>query len=201
MPRPEPRPAPRLRPAAAAAALAVVALLAAGCGNERQTTPRVSTVGPPLAAEGVKDDESGVAYDAPGGWQRTDGEAPLVSTLQTGRAVIAIWRYPRSEPLPSSRKQLDAAKDALLAAAKARDATFEEVRSAVTRIDGKPAVQIRGTETIEGRARTVRSTHVYAEGAEVVVDAIAPGQEFRRVDAQIFRPLLRSLKITPPAGP
>lgn len=187
--------------ASVATTLAALSLLTSACGNERQTPDNVSTVAPPSAPEAIKDAESGVAYDAPGGWQRTDGEPPLIATLQTGRAVIAIWRYPRSEPLPSSRKQLEAALDALLAAAKARDGTFREIRSAVTEVGGKPAVQIRGTETIEGRARTVRSTHVYAEGAEVVVDAIAPGQEFRRVDAQIFRPLLRSLKITPPAAP
>ena len=191
-----------LRPLPTATALAVVlTLLAAGCGNDRQSPPNVSTVGPVTGTEAVKDDETGIAFDAPGGWRRTDGEPPLVSMLQTGRAVIAIWRYPRSEPLPSTPEQLKAARDALLVAAKARDATFKEVRSAVVEIDGEPAVQIRGTETIEGRARTVRSTHVYAEGAEVVVDAIAPGQEFKRVDAQVFRPLLRSLEISPPATP
>ncbi len=41
----------------------------------------------------------------------------------------------------------------------------------------------------------VRSTHVYAEGAEIVVDAFAPEKDFRRVDEQVFRPLLKSLKI------
>jgi len=185
----------------AAASLAALTLLASGCGNERQTPPAASTVPPPTAAEAVTDAADGLAFEAPGGWQRTDGDAPLVSTLQTGRAMIAVWRYPRSEPLPSTRKQLTAAREALLAAAKARDASFKEIRSAVTKVAGNDAVQIRGTETIEGRARTVRSTHIYAQGAEVVVDAIARGEEFRRVDAQIFRPFLRSVKITAPATP
>jgi hypothetical protein len=187
--------------APAAVLLAALALLISGCGNDRQTPADVSTVEPPTAAQAVDEADEGVAFEAPGGWQRTDGDPPLVSTLQTGRAVVGIWRYPRSEPLPATRKQLGAARDALLAAARARDAGFKEIRSAVTRVAGHPAVQIRGRETIEGRARTVRSTHVYAEGAEVVVDAIAPGDEFRRVDAQIFRPLLRSLKVSKPAAP
>jgi hypothetical protein len=56
-------------------------------------------------------------------------------------------------------------------------------------------VQLRGTETIVGRPRMVRSTHVYTKNSEVVVDAFAPEQDFRRVDAQVFRPLLKSLKI------
>lgn len=46
----------------------------------------------------------------------------------------------------------------------------------------------------------VRSTHVYADGAEIVVDAFAPERDFRRVDAQVFRGVLRSLHITTPKG-
>jgi hypothetical protein len=59
-------------------------------------------------------------------------------------------------------------------------------------------VQLRGTETVVGRPRTVRSTHVYAQRAEIVVDAFAPDQDFRRVDAQVFRDVLRSLRIGKP---
>jgi hypothetical protein len=44
----------------------------------------------------------------------------------------------------------------------------------------------------------VRSTHVYAKQAEVVVDAYVAPRDFVNVDREVFRPLVRSLKIDPP---
>jgi hypothetical protein len=59
-------------------------------------------------------------------------------------------------------------------------------------------VQIRAREHIAGQPRTVRSTHIYAHGAEYVIDAYADADSFRQVDAQVFRPLLRSLHVSSP---
>ena len=70
----------------------------------------------------------------------------------------------------------------------------------MTKVNEQNAVQIRGNETIDGQRRTVRSTHIYAGGAEIVVDATAPVNEFRRVDAQVFSPMLRSLRISRPTA-
>jgi hypothetical protein len=179
--------------------IAATALLA-GCGNDRTPAPDVKTPGPPIGTTPARYPQHGIAFTAPGGWRLGRGEAPLVATAQTGQATIAVWRYPRSEPLPRSTAHLRAARDALVSAAKARDATFEAIKTAVTRVAGAPAVQVRATETIDGQPRTVRSTHVYKQGAEIVVDAYAPEKHFRRVDAQVFRPLLRSLRITKPQG-
>ena len=72
------------------------------------------------------------------------------------------------------------------------------VRRALTRLGSHPAIQVRGTETISGQPRTVRSTHVYAFGAEVVVDAYAPANVFGRIDRAAFAPLVRSLKLRAP---
>jgi hypothetical protein len=44
----------------------------------------------------------------------------------------------------------------------------------------------------------VRSTHVYAYGGEVVVDAFAPANVFGRADRDAFRPLVRSLRLRGP---
>jgi hypothetical protein len=44
----------------------------------------------------------------------------------------------------------------------------------------------------------VRSTHIYAHGAEYVVDAYADADSFRAIDAQVFRPLLRTLRVSSP---
>lgn len=178
--------------------LTAAALVLAGCGNERTPAPDVKTPGPPIGTTQARYPEHGIAFKAPGGWRLAPGSEPLVATVQTGQATIAVWRYPRTEPLPRSQTHLAAARDALIAAAQARDASFKPIKTAVTEVDGAPAVQVRATETIDGQPRTVRSTHVYKRGAEVVVDAYAPEKDFRRVDAQAFRPMLRSLRITAP---
>jgi hypothetical protein len=47
----------------------------------------------------------------------------------------------------------------------------------------------------------VRSTHLYAYGAELVVDAYAPPGEFARVDRRVFGPMLRSLRVQRPVPP
>jgi hypothetical protein len=80
----------------------------------------------------------------------------------------------------------------------AADSTFQVIKAAPATIAGKPAVQIRARETIAGQPRTVRSTHIYAHGAEYVIDAYADADSFRQVDAKVFRPLLRSLHVSPP---
>jgi hypothetical protein len=61
-------------------------------------------------------------------------------------------------------------------------------------------VQIVGDQTVAGRPRRVRSTHVYTRGAELVVDQYAAPDVFGTVDRSVFVPLLRSLKIGKPAG-
>jgi hypothetical protein len=143
--------------------------------------------------------EQGVRFGVPGGWHLHNGTAPLVASVQSGTATIAVWRYPRSEPLPKTAAQLTQARDLLLQTAKARDRTFKEANTAITKLGSHPAIQVRGTETISGQPRTVRSTHVYAFGAEIVVDAFAPAGVFGRVDREVFRPLLRSLRLQSPS--
>jgi hypothetical protein len=181
-----------------AASIAALAALMAGCGNARTQPPDVSVIGPSQGTVQARYPDEGIAFDAPKGWDLTGGQAPLVATVQTGRATVAIWRYPRTEPLPRTKAQLRQARDSLIIAAKARDATFRPIKAAVIRVNGAPAVQIRATETIAGQPRTVRSTHIYKHRSEVVVDAYAPAEDFRRADALAFRPVLRSLRISRP---
>jgi hypothetical protein len=175
---------------------AAVAL--AGCGNRRAAVPDTATPGPPLGTNAATYPQAGLRFGAPAGWHVEPGQAPLVTTITTGRAAIAVWRYPRTEPLPVTARALEQAKSALLAAAAARDATFAPQGARVTRVGGRRAIEVRGTETVEGARRAVRSTHVFAFGAEVVVDASAPPRDFARVDRKVFRPLVRSLHLGPP---
>lgn len=182
-------------PALAACAFA---LSSGGCGNERTPPPDVETPGPPLGSNTQRFAQVGVAFEAPVGWRLQPGKPPLVATMATGRASIAVFRYPRSEPLPKTPAALDAAAKALADAARQRDASFAELKHDRLRVDGRPGVVLRGTQTVAGQPRTVGSTHVYAFGGELVVDAIAPAADFKRVDAQVFRPLVRSLRLRKP---
>ncbi len=190
---------PAARTAISALALGVSTLLGAGCGNDRTFPPDVMTPGPPLGTNAQSYDAAGLALEAPAGWSVQPGEPPLVATIATGQAAISIFRYPRTEPLPKTPAALDAAAAALADGARQRDPTFAELKRARLRVDGRPAVVVRGTETIAGQPRTVRSTHVYAFGGEIVVDAVAPAEDFKRVDAEAFRPLVRSLRLRAPS--
>ena len=186
------------RRALPALALCAFALLGAGCGNDRTPPPDVMTPGPPLGFNTQRFDAAGIDFEAPAGWSLRPGEPPLVATLATGRASISIFRYPRDVPLPTTRAALDAAVEALVGAARTRDPSFAELKRDRLRVDGRSAVVVRGTETVDGQPRTVRSTHVYAVGGELVVDTIAPAPDFKRVDAEAFRPLVRSLQLRRP---
>lgn len=186
------------RPTALLAAAACLPLAAAGCGTEPAPTPDTTTAAVPRGTEPVRYREAGVALEVPVGWRARPGRAPLITSFTSGQGSISIFRYPRIEPLPRTRAELDAAADQLVAAAKARDASFRETRRGRARVDGSRAVVVRGTERVAGQLREVRSTHVFTRGAEVVVDAFAPPGQFDRVDEQVFRPLLRSLEISRP---
>ncbi|HEV2819948.1 MAG TPA: hypothetical protein VGW11_05520 [Solirubrobacteraceae bacterium] len=178
--------------------LIAVAALAVGCGAERTPVPDASRPGPPFGFEPVTLGDSGVALDAPRGWRYREPGAPQLVNIFTGTAVISVWRYPRSEPLPSSPEQLEAALENLLAAARARDPDVLVLDEGVVELDGQPAVAVMVSTEIAGRRRTVQSVHAYAFGAEVVVDAYAGPREFFRVNKQTFLPVLRSIELSEP---
>jgi hypothetical protein len=182
------------RPALIALSAAAAAALVAGCGSD--ASPDTATTGAQSA--GGSYPGQGITFKAPTGWTVDAGRGRLVATAQAGQATVAVWRFPRDQQLPKSKAELKAARDALLKASRKRDVTFEEIKTAPTTIAGKPAVQIRAREHIAGQPRTVRSTHIYANGAEIVVDAYTDADSFRKTDADVFRPLLRSLHVTKP---
>jgi hypothetical protein len=180
------------RPACLALTAAAVAVLAAGCGSDSS-----GGAAKPAQANGSFP-QAGVKFTPPADWSVDAGDGHLVATAQAGQATVAVWRYPRTETLPKSKLELQAARDALVSASRKRDASFEQIKTAATTVAGEPAVQIRAREHIAGQPRTVRSTHIFAHGAEYVIDAYADADSFRSVDAQVFRPLLRSLQVSAP---
>lgn len=178
--------------------LLILAVLVAGCGNEATPVPDVTAIRPPAGSVAASYPRLGLRFRVPANWRLRAGRAPLVATVASGTATIALWRYRRTEPLPAGRAALDRARAALVAAVRRRDGTFDLGGSAVTAAAGRPAIEVRGTETIAGERRRVRSVHVFARGAEVVVDAQAPPGAFGAMEARVLGPLLASLRVTRP---
>jgi hypothetical protein len=181
-----------------ALSLAVLALaLLSACGNSRTSSPALSGIDPAGGFKAVDYLNHTLHFNAPSKWAIETGSAPLVVTLGSGPAVIAIWRYPRSprQPLPATIPDLERAKSALVAAAAARDPSFRVISSAVVVQRSLPGVELDALETVRGQVRRVRSTHFYAAGTEVVVDEFAPEDLFHTVDRTVFSPLLHSVHL------
>jgi len=181
------------------ALLATVPVLAlAGCGSNKDKAPDATAIPTNGGTVAVKYPAAGVAFKAPQGWRRQTGKAPLVAAVQTGQATIAVWRYPRDEQLPVTHKSLQAAKEALVAQIQKRDPSFKVQKAKLLHVGPKRAVQVLGLGTINGNPRMIRSTHIYTQKAEYVVDAYAPETVFPRVDRGVFGPVLESLEISKP---
>jgi len=177
------------------------AALTAGCGRDRLEPPDPARPASALDPAERRYPAAGLRFEAPDDLTFDAGQAPLVASTASGSASIAIWRYPRTEPLPRSEAALDAAADALVDAIKRRDPSFEQVGEVRrVRVDGARGLEVLGTQRVLGRVRRVRSTHLYAKQAEVVVDAYSAPRDFAGADRALFGPLVDSLKIDPPAG-
>ncbi|MDX6639301.1 MAG: hypothetical protein QOF12_312 [Solirubrobacteraceae bacterium] len=171
-----------------------------GCGNTPSKPPVVTT---PSRVSGMVPQllpAQGIGFQRPANWHYTAGQAPLLATVNSGLVTIAIWRYPRAEPLPTTAAQLATARNALVAAAKARDPTLKVIKAKGTRAAHHPAVVIIADETVAGQPRRVRSTHIYGAGSEYVVDAFAPADQYAQVETPVFRALVRSVKLSKPTG-
>ena len=184
----------RLVPPCLVAAVAS-AFVAAGCGDARRSPPDPTTIGKPFGLIQTAFPKAGMSIQVPKEWRKADGTAPLVVTMQAGSATVAVWRYPRTEPLPADHASLVAAKSALVAAVVQRDPTFSLAKAKLLHVGNAKAIEITGTGSIAGLKRHLRSTHVYAAGAEFVVDAYAPLDQFARVDREVFAPVTKSLTI------
>jgi hypothetical protein len=180
----------------AALILATLPVLAAGCGNAATRVPDVSIPAAPRHWVPANP-PGGVHLRIPSNWDKQPATGPMIAAVFSGRATVALWRYPRSEPLPSGAATLRAAEKALVATVRRRDPTFRLAAARTVRVGGARAVELLGTETINGRRVRVRSTHVYAGGSELVIDAYAPPARFAALDRSVFVPLTESVRIDP----
>jgi hypothetical protein len=178
-----------------AATALVAALVLAGCGNSRTRVPDVRTPDAPQGSRDVRLRAAGIRFKAPVNWPDLPAQGARAGGIQSKTATLAIWRYPRTEPLPSSAAALAEVRGLLVDRIKQRDTTFKVRTQRSLRLAGARAIQVTGSATIAGLPFRVRSTHLFKDGAEVVVDAYAPPRDFARVDATVFRPLLRTLRL------
>jgi hypothetical protein len=183
-----------------AAPIVLPLLLLAGCGNKPSKAPvRTQAAAPGKFVSQALPDQD-LYFSRPAAWHYTPGTPPLLGTVSSGLVTIAIWRYPRSEALPTTPSELGVARNALVSAAKARDPTFKVVQAKGTRAAHHPAVVIVADESVGGQPRRVRSTHVYGAHSEYVIDAFAPPDQYPKVEDPVFRTLVRSMRIAAPTG-
>jgi hypothetical protein len=178
--------------------LTLIAAAAAGCGNERTPAPDVVTPDAPRGTRVVHLDAAGVRFNAPLNWRDLPARGRRAGGIQSKTATVAVWVYPRTEPLPSTKAALEEVKRLLVDRLRRRDPRFELRGSTIGRRGGANAIEVLGRQTIAGLPFGVRSAHLYARRTEVVVDAYAPPESFDRLDAGVFVPLLGSLKLKLP---
>ncbi len=165
----------------------------AGCGEQRKTPGDVAHADAP---RGFRDSTvDGVTYSRPSNWTDLPPAPPLSGGVRSKTATVAIWRYPRTEPLPADTAALEQARAALLDRIRQRNPTFAVRTSEVKDLGGGRGIELTGRQTVAGFTVDVRSAHVFKRGAEVVVDAYAPPGDFPRVDRTVFTPLIASLKV------
>lgn len=180
------------------AAIGLLAALLAGCGETRTRPLDVEHADAPIGSRPVSLPGAGVTFTAPQNWRDVAAAPPLAGGIRSKTATVAVWRYPRTEPLPRRAAALRAARTRLVERVRQRNPTFAVASSQVRRRGGAPAVELTGRQTIGALPYEVRSSHLFKAGAEVVVDAYAPPGDFARVDRTVFKPLLASLKVAKP---
>ena len=114
---------------------------------------------------------------------------------------MTLWRYPRTQPLPRTSDGACARRPGTCSRRPGPGTRRSRPsRPRRTRVDGHPAVEVRGTATVAGQPRRVRSVHIYAYGAELVVDAVVEPDQAARVGREVVAPLLRSLRLRDPGA-
>lgn len=172
-----------------------LALLLAGCGARPAAVPQLIRPAAPQGFHALTYRGAGVRLDAPRSWTISSQSLPLVTVINSGGAVISLWRYPRSGAPPATQAWLHHRDRHLVAAAHDRQPSLHILGDALGSVDGHPSIQLDATETIGASQRRVRSIHVFAPTTELVLEEYAPPSLFERVSRQVFARVARSLVI------
>lgn len=178
--------------------LAVPALSA--CGNSRTPVPDVAQPAVPRGTQTLTYTSSGIKFAAPANWTVSPQRSPLITTVNSGAAIVAVWRYRRTAPVPTTAAALSQTRAALVRGAQDSDPSLRLIRSQLGRLHGAPTIILDATERIAGQERRVRSIHMFGPDEEIVVDEYAPTNMFAAVDQLAFSPLRRSLTLLAVAG-
>jgi hypothetical protein len=173
--------------------------LLAGCGNSRTPVPNLGRPGAADSLRTLTYRTAGLSFRIPRSWRVASQQAPLVAVATSGSAVVAVWRYPRGQVLPATALALAHARSALVGAVRAHHPAVRVIRSSVIRAGGSGAIELDAVEQIAGQLRRVRSVHVFADRAEIVLEEYAPTGLFHSVDHEVFSPLRQSLTVSPAA--
>ena len=165
------------------------------CGKEQEPAPRVFDVKPPKGRKAEEFPSAGMALVRPRNWQLREREAPGVFELVSGQAVVAGWAYPRTERLPETDEELEAARDRLVEAIEERDPDFELRSTAIRQVAGARAIVVRGEQVVSRRLLRTRSVHVYEGEVEYVIEALSPPLDHELVVTRVLAPLLESLEL------
>jgi predicted small lipoprotein YifL len=180
-------------------AVAALAAAFAGCGTKPLQPPDPQKVREPGRLVPLSDARTGLHFVAPLNWVKRNRARPGIFRIASGVADVSGWSYPRNQKLPHTQPALESARDALVQEAQKRNATFKLTSSAITKVKGWPAIELRGTQRILGRDVQTRSVHVFRSG-EYVFEANAPASVFPIADKQVLDPLLKSLRFRPLSG-
>lgn len=173
--------------------LALAAVATAACGNARTPAPSLTRPAAPDGFRMLAYPSANLRFDAPRNWIVSNGRPPLLATVTSATATVALWRYLRPRSAVHLVSQLAQAKAALIASARLQEPGLHVIRAQTTRIAGVPAVVLDAVERIGGSLRRVCSIHLYAPALELVVEEYAPPAIFDGVDRAVFSPLKRSL--------
>lgn len=179
-------------------ALAAVlsACLLAACGTEKTVLPDPDAA-PTGASREIRFPKAGMTVRLRLPIRVTRRPAPAVFrfSMPSG-AVVSALAYKRKEPVPSTARELRQARKRLVDAVRRRDPTFTLESARPVRIAGAPGVEIVGTQKLSGGRLTTRSLHLFRGSAEYVLELIAEGKSFAKVDRSVFSPMLRTLDLT-----
>jgi hypothetical protein len=175
-------------------ACAAAALLAARCGNERAEPPDLNSLGRPgPTAEFER--EGAVSFRHPRSWVALGAEPPQYASLASGGALAAIYGYPRTD-LGTDTASVEASRRRLVRSLREREPGFLVERTEIIRVDGSPAIEIRGRGAIAGKPVETRSVHVYKPAVEWVIDAYARPGQFAEADRIAFELLLETIDLS-----
>jgi hypothetical protein len=174
-------------------ACAATALLAVRCGNERAEPPDLDRLGRPGPTTEFENGGA-VSFRHPRSWVALSGQPPRYASLASGGALAAVYGYPRSD-LGTDPASVEASRRRLVRSLREREPGFLVERTVTTRVDGSPAVEIRGRGAIAGDPVKTRSVHVFKRDVEWVIDAYARPGQFAEANRIAFGQLLATIDL------